>query len=142
MKQRKIPGNIKKMLDADDIELVQLGANLMREYVPKEKWESVLEMFSFREQNYLGYAGELHIKKWEWKIEGEEITISYRPQYDFGVINLWAMKQRINTPLLTMTNNDKNEIRLNSRTSKGYVGKPGPRNGKTWRSHTPTIRKK
>lgn len=94
-----LPERVKKLLDSDDIELVQLGANIMKEFLPKEKWNSALEMFSFREQES---ESNIYVKKFTYKIEKNEITIK-RYSLEDSVIGLWSMRQRVNMPLYNLS---------------------------------------
>jgi hypothetical protein len=66
----RLPSKIKTMLDSSELDLVQLGANMMKAYIPKEKWEQALEMFSFDKTNE-----NLYIRKWFWDIVDDEIYI-------------------------------------------------------------------
>lgn len=91
--QRKLPSRVKMLLDSDDIDLVQIGANMMKEYIPKKKWNNVLEMFSIDPKN-----STLYIRKWKWEINGNDIKITKD-----WLVDLWKMKLRVNTPLLNLT---------------------------------------
>lgn len=135
---KKMPERIKSMLDSDDIELVQLGANLMREYVPKNKWESVLEMFSF-ESPETNYGQDIYIKKWDWKIEGEEIKIvDYSWSWAFPTFGTKTTTLRY---IVEDYDTHKNSKRL-TRQSEGNATKQRPGNGKARRHTSPRTRKK
>lgn len=72
----RLPKKIKAMLDSGDYELVQLGANLMREYVPREEWGRVMDMFSFEDS----YNENLYVRKWLWSIIEDSIFIQLIPK--------------------------------------------------------------
>lgn len=134
---KKIPERVKSMLDSEDIEMVQLGANLMKEYVPKNKWERVLEMFSFSSPN-TGNDQDIYIKKFTWKIEGDDIKI-----YDaWNVGWSWTVPVHYKNSIKYIVDDTQQNRQNTSPKSKGYVGKPRPRNGKARRSGPPRIRKK
>ena len=107
----------------------------MREYVPRNKWESVLEIFIYTKQGLENAIESLYIKKFEYKIENREITIlSPLPRWSWTTGTTRLTKFIIDDPHET--------AEYNPGKSKGYVGKPRHRNGKARRCHPPRIRKK
>lgn len=71
--KHKIPRKIKEMLDSEDCQMANLGASLMRAYVPKEEWTRVLEIFSLSSLD--GVTETIYKRKWGYSIEGDEIEI-------------------------------------------------------------------
>lgn len=90
-----IPDKVKKMLDSNEIEMVQLGANLLHLYAPKEDWPKILEVFSFDGDT------DLYIRKWEWSIEGDVISI-YRFPYHQGTLT-HVLTHGLTTTNITIT---------------------------------------
>jgi len=103
LQQKKLPFRIKLLLDSTDVELVQMGANIMKDYIPKKNWEKTLEKFKYQDRE-----DSLFIEKWTWKIEGNEITIIENTQR--FVIDLWALRQKVTMPLFTLINSDSSSI--------------------------------
>lgn len=113
LQQKKLPFRVKLLLDSTDVDLVQIGVNIMKEYIPKKKWEEVLQMFSINPS-----YEELYIPKWTWKIEGDDIKIT---KTQFGATDLWSMTKKTTIPLyqlvslnstITMTDSDKFTFQL------------------------------
>lgn len=95
LQQKKLPFRVKLLLDSTDVDLVQIGVNIMKDYIPKKKWEEVLQMFSI-DPSY----DELYIPKWTWKIEGDDIKITKNVTF----IDLWATRKMTQMPLYQLTN--------------------------------------
>lgn len=103
--QKKLPHRVKLLLDSTDVDLVQIGANIMKDYIPKSQWDKVLQMFSI-DPRY----NELYIPKWTWKIEGNDIIIKNKFLLDTFTVDLWALKQKITMPLLTLSTTPSEQI--------------------------------
>lgn len=75
--RKMLPQKVKELLDSDDMEMVNLGVQMMKQYVPKEFWFNILEMFSFKggEQYETGY-GNLYVRKWKFSISGDDIFLT------------------------------------------------------------------
>jgi len=82
LSRKMLPEKIKSLLDSDDIEMVRLGASMMREYVPIEFWYNVLDMFSYKGGEEYAH---LYVKKWHFNISKGEITITPNPKNSYEI---------------------------------------------------------
>lgn len=63
-------------MDSDDMEIVRLGAEVLKQCVPKESWKTAMEALSFKQM-----SEEVFIKKWYWRIDNDDIIIFNTPIY-------------------------------------------------------------
>ena len=90
------------MLDSKELEIVQLGATLMSQQLPKERWETVLQAFCYDQESL---QADIYVKKWDWKIDGDNIIIK---KYDSSFSDIWALKQKVSMPLYNLTQMEGN----------------------------------
>ena len=69
---------VKDMLDSEDLEMVRLGIHLMKQEVKdKNEWVRILGMFQFKKD----CPDHIYIRKWDFKIDGENISI-FEPEIE------------------------------------------------------------
>ncbi len=102
-----LPNRIKILLDSEDIEMVRLGAEMMKGFSKPDDWPKILEAFSFADAPY-----DLWLRKWTYEIIGDIITISP----NVSVHEMWRMNQKVDAPLLNMTTS--NIMKFDSETFK------------------------
>lgn len=78
---------LQQLLNSSDIEMIRLGAEVVKNTYPQDEWESIIH-------------DNVPFFRYIITIKDNDIVID---EFGFGIIDAWAMRRKVDTPLIEIT---------------------------------------